>query len=748
MKRRGDHQAERHVADLLAHAGLSDERVGDHFGERAIIADAAGEQKLDIVSHALVHDPAFELAACNRLADAAGAANTIDRPQVVLVAGFDDVAAVESNAETGAVESLLDVVRRQSVTGKEAVDVAAADEVREMLDTAGVNDRRAADEQGLATVATRADQFVGDLADRNSFWLLGRDRAVHELEPVRLCLPSFGMNSHAGMADDKLLAELHIRHRPAAGGTRFRVDDNAAVHLLQPDLDPAAANSDFSSLVGRAVEAVREGPGDVGSDETRVLAVRRSRAVIGNVRQDLLQAFRCWSMDRDQGKACVALGLADSDLLNAERTTPGRDVIEHLRQEKAVDNVAGQFDPLDKSVGGLGSLGGHGESFQNSGTGDREFYASEPGGGIERTAVDSRWPRSYGSATMGYSRGIYALAVLFLAVSAAFAQSPFAPQQGLLLLKNGNVLAGEITSAGDYYLVLIGKTSELRVPAKDVEAHVANLNEAYELKTHGMFGRGAAPHVDLAEWCLRQGLHARCAEQLAKATAVDADNPKIAELERRLKLATEVRPEPKPASTISSTSATASGVSTEQIDQAVKALPKGSVERFAAVVQPLLMNRCGANSCHGANSKAAMHFVRPPNGQSPPQRFTHRNLFAVLQQLDSSKPESSPLLIEAQRKHGPALTAPLDKQTQRQFEELKAWVLLTMAAPDSSPPATIAVDSPTTLSQAPPANAGLASADESPDEVTSPKRTAKEKFTPRDSFDAEIFNRRFHPPKQ
>jgi hypothetical protein len=335
---------------------------------------------------------------------------------------------------------------------------------------------------------------------------------------------------------------------------------------------------------------------------------------------------------------------------------------------------------------------------------------------------------------------------LFLTVSAALAQSPFAPQQGLLLLKNGNVLAGEITSAGDYYLVLIGKASELRVPTKDVEAQVASLDEAYEIRKHGLFGRGAAPHLDLAEWCLRQGLHAHCAEQLAKATAVEADNPKIAELDRRLRLATEARPAPKQPAITSASATSASGASAEEIDKAVKGLPKGSVERFAAVVQPLLMNRCGANSCHGSNSKAAMHFVRPPSGQSPPQRFTHRNLFAVLQQLDASQPESSPLLIEAQRKHGPALTAPLDKQTQRQFEELKAWVLLTLAAPESAPPATISVDTPATLSQVPESAASAAEADQPAAGASTPKPSVKERFNPRDPFDPEIFNRRFHPP--
>jgi hypothetical protein len=341
---------------------------------------------------------------------------------------------------------------------------------------------------------------------------------------------------------------------------------------------------------------------------------------------------------------------------------------------------------------------------------------------------------------MGYSRGTYALATLLLAASMVAAQSPFAPQRGLLLLKNGNVLAGEVTSAGDYYLVLIGKSSELRVPAKDVEAQVATLDEAYELKQHGLFGRGAAPHLDLAEWCLRQGLHARCGEQLAAATKVEAENPKIADLQRRLALATQVRTDSKPAAT---TATAAVSTTAEQIERAVKALPKGSVEKFAAVVQPLLLNRCGANQCHGPNSQTALHFVRPPSGQSPPQRFTQRNLFAVLQQLDASRPEASPLLIEAQRKHGPALTAPFDKQTQKQFDELKAWVLFSTAPLAASPPETIAVETPATLSQAPQADTGHADREEPVVAASPPKQSANEKFTPRDPFDPEIFNRRF-----
>src|SRR5687768_15620056 len=103
---------------------------------------------------------------------------------------------------------------------------------------------------------------------------------------------------------------------------------------------------------------------------------------------------------------------------------------------------------------------------------------------------------------MPYSRGIAALAVLSLAILLPAAEPSFAPQAGLLLLRNGHVLQGEITQAGDYYIVMLGQASEIRLPAKDVEAQVATLAEAYELKRHGLFGRGAQPHLDLADWCL------------------------------------------------------------------------------------------------------------------------------------------------------------------------------------------------------------------------------------------------------
>jgi hypothetical protein len=270
---------------------------------------------------------------------------------------------------------------------------------------------------------------------------------------------------------------------------------------------------------------------------------------------------------------------------------------------------------------------------------------------------------------MAYSRGFSALVLLcallacgligsaLVARQAVVAAEPaVAGSKSLLLLRNGNVLEGEVTQAGDYYVVLLG-TSELRLPARDVEAQVATLEEAYALKKFGLFGRGATPHLNLAEWCLRQGLHARCGEQLVAAMQVEPEHPKIAQIERRLAQATEAKPASSPAVAKPANSVT---VRSDELEKAVRALPKASVEKFAAVIQPLLLNRCGANQCHGSNSKAEFHVLRPAAGQAATQRFTQRNLYAALQYIDPANPDASPLVALPQKQHGSSLVAVFD----------------------------------------------------------------------------------------
>jgi hypothetical protein len=382
---------------------------------------------------------------------------------------------------------------------------------------------------------------------------------------------------------------------------------------------------------------------------------------------------------------------------------------------------------------------------------------------------------------MNTLRGYCALAVLTMWAGGAYAQGPaLTPQQGLLLLKNGNVIEGQITQAGDYYVVTLGASGEIRLPTKDVEAQVQSLTEAYELRKHGMFERGAKPHLALAEWCLRHNLHAPCGEQLLAAMRAEPNHPGIDAVERRLTQSMQEQSQKRPA-VVAQRSVAASSVSPEDLDKALRELPPASIEKFAATVQPLLLNRCAGSQCHGGNSTAALHLLKPPRGQIPTQRFTQRNLYSVLQQLDRERPEMSPLLIEPQRRHGGTTAAVFDKFSHHQLAEIAAWIDMTLSPTVAPIPTTIPVPpAGQTLSQAVDATRGEAvvpaSAQESLEEndtvapaaadvpageeqidtatngqtalsaatekSTAQARAPKKPFMPRDSFDPEIFNRR------
>jgi hypothetical protein len=237
-------------------------------------------------------------------------------------------------------------------------------------------------------------------------------------------------------------------------------------------------------------------------------------------------------------------------------------------------------------------------------------------------------------------------------------------------------------------------------------------------------------------------------------------------LETRLKLIVESPPDPTPTKV-------APTVAAEELERALRDLPRGSVEKFGTNVQPILLNRCGLNKCHGPNTDSQFRLLRPPAGQIVSRRYTQRNLYATLRYLDALNPEASPLVALPQQRHGNSLSAVFDKHSANQLAELIAWAKMTVspaAAIASSPPATIA-PTEATLSQHAASNtaASTVSGDKEPAAGTNPIPSsnrpgvgvrvmrppldqpktpgadpANRQPPPRDRFDPDIFNRRYH----
>jgi hypothetical protein len=359
----------------------------------------------------------------------------------------------------------------------------------------------------------------------------------------------------------------------------------------------------------------------------------------------------------------------------------------------------------------------------------------------------------------------YALVLFVAAVlpSLAAAQTSIAPEAGVLVLKNGQVLEGAITRAGDYYVVSQAEGSELKLGVNDVELCCASLLEAYEFKASHVQSFSVKSRLDLAKWCLRQGLIEECTEQLAVAANIDPTNPQVAELKTRLKLMQET-PEPVVATA-------APGNAAGEMENALRNLPRGSVEKFGAVIQPILLNRCGANQCHGPNAKSEFRLLRPPMGQIASRRFTQRNLYSSLKYLDRASPDNSPLVLMPQQRHGSSLAAVFDKHSSNQLAELISWARLTAGAQIVSQPAAQPVSAPATIA---PVNATLsqptgkvggipATAADSAEPPAAPTVGTRVMRPPledvplhrskiaapplpefRDRFDPEIFNRKYH----
>jgi len=343
--------------------------------------------------------------------------------------------------------------------------------------------------------------------------------------------------------------------------------------------------------------------------------------------------------------------------------------------------------------------------------------------------------------------GAFALTILSLLMTSASAAQPsisLAPSEGVLVLRNGYVLSGRITPQGDYYLVTSGNSSEVRMPADQVEMVCRDIEQAYFVKRDRVNRTDIKAHLLLADWCLRQQLHARAADQILNCLAIDFGDPRITMLKRRLENAARAIQQ---STAVTPTRATV--IADDRLDQALDGLPFGAVKQFTESVQPVLLNRCATNACHGSAGKSELSLLRPRVGRILTHRMTQRNLLTTLKFVDRQSPRHSPLLAAPAAAHG-GLPGPVFTATDSgPVTALIEWV--TRVANGTQEPAPPQVASPdSVLSQASSRGPTWLDADDEPgvtatNDPLQPDSPAPIRSAPlgsRDPFDPDIFNRR------
>jgi len=313
------------------------------------------------------------------------------------------------------------------------------------------------------------------------------------------------------------------------------------------------------------------------------------------------------------------------------------------------------------------------------------------------------------------------------------------------VLRNGRVIAGAITRLGDRYLVTLGDTGEIRLPAEQVEMICDSLTQAYLTKRASIRVLDADAHLDLAQWCFNHAktdktMVAAAADEILSAMSKDKLNPRIAQLERRLSLMTQSRVR-KPVVV----SAPTSYIDTNAIDRALRGISEETTKSFVSKIQPILFNRCANPACHGVQAKNDFRLVRLSVGKNPTMRITRRNLYITLKQIDRKNPDASPLVEFAARAHGTMATSVIGPRDQDKIEILAAWAKQTK-------PVEIPVEAPEEVKQGNQnlANTFLKTFDTPTNVANKPPTAEKPKddsdstgFAPKDPFDAEVFNRRY-----
>ena len=307
---------------------------------------------------------------------------------------------------------------------------------------------------------------------------------------------------------------------------------------------------------------------------------------------------------------------------------------------------------------------------------------------------------------LGVLTALAARAVTLLADPPEF-RSPVAvaPRDRVLLLKNGQVLAGRITWSGDHYFV-DRDGLQMGVRSGEVLATAADMDDAYRWQRARLARDDLEGHQTLAQWCLRHDLLGYAATELADCEALQPSHARTALLMRQLQSAVrtvenaKARRAPSEGPTDAGMAQTHSPPDDLPRDAVPRAnsgakaadvsatLSNESLETFVTTIQPLLINQCAAGGCHGGATKAELKFQRFDPRRSPSRVYTERNLAAVLKHIDHDTPEASPLVVVPSQPHGGMATPVFSGRTLGQRAELVAWVRGTVRPSGRVPQAT------------------------------------------------------------
>jgi len=380
----------------------------------------------------------------------------------------------------------------------------------------------------------------------------------------------------------------------------------------------------------------------------------------------------------------------------------------------------------------------------------------------------------------------WAMAAVLATSSRANETAGTEPVHKLLVLTNGNMLSGQVTRDGNYYLVKV-EHGELRVRHTDADFIADNIDEVYQRLRSSRLGSTADSHLELARWCLRFELHDYAANELTEARRIHPGHSKLRSLERQLEQAqaaiyksttpttevsfpnqqdakvgiasipkqspSESRGTPKRDKQVQPAAHQQSQDLELQNRVALGEIPRAVRVGFVKQIQPMLLNSCAISGCHQPGSSQNLELDRLAiQGVGHPS-VVQRNLEATIAQINRDSPLDSPLLIHASTAHGRAPHAESQPFTPRQVKLLRKWLSQMSlsaegtaeesaptedATEDAAPPVSFDTDRESLFDEFD---------DQFGDGLLPPREVQRgvelKSFEPKDPFDPATFNRHY-----
>src|SRR5579863_5733115 len=263
---------------------------------------------------------------------------------MVAVSALHLFAALQVDAQRGAVKRGFDIMRNDGIAAKDDLYVVAPDQVGDIAARARVYDCRAEHEENLALADARLPHLARDFMDGKHFDLFRRGGALHEGE--RLAVPGAleWNDTNTIVTGDYLITNLDFVHWFAGGAVMKAINHNGDIHLDLLNIDPLTLQAHLCGEIGGRVELRGQHAALLDLRRLRIVALNQNSSELHKFGEDQFKHFVIGSLDLHARVAWIGFMCANAHFLDGEVAAAIHDDIPGARQYPGVDNVTYQFN--------------------------------------------------------------------------------------------------------------------------------------------------------------------------------------------------------------------------------------------------------------------------------------------------------------------------------------------------------------------------------------------------------------------